>query len=36
MIALDILKLQLNDFFERSKSQTVSKTINKEELYLRL
>jgi len=33
MIALDILKLQLDDFFERSKSQTVSKTINKEELY---
>lgn len=33
MIALDILKLQLNDFFERSKPQTISKTINKEELY---
>ena len=33
MIALDILKLQLDDFFERSKPQTISKIINKEELY---
>jgi len=32
MIALDILKLQLDDFFERSKPQTISKTIKKEEL----
>lgn len=33
MIALDILKLQLDDFFERSKPQTISKIINKEEFY---
>ena len=33
MIALEILKLQLTDFFERSNQQTVSKTIKKEEMY---
>ena len=33
MSSLDILKMQLDDFFERSKTQTISKTINKEELY---
>ncbi len=33
MIALEILKLQLNDFFERSNQQTLLKTIKKEEMY---
>jgi len=33
MIALEILKLQLEDFFERSNQQTVSKKIKKEEMY---
>lgn len=33
MSAIEILKLQLDDFFERSKTQNIAKTINKEQLY---
>jgi len=33
MIALDILKLQLDDFFERSKQQNVTNKIKKEEFH---
>jgi hypothetical protein len=33
MIALEILKLQLEDFFERSKQQNVTKTIKMEEFH---
>lgn len=34
MNTLEILKLQLDDFFERSKPQTITKIIDKDELYL--